>query len=408
VIQRILDSRAFADYRRQIQIKAPARLTPLEADELRLEHALSNILYNAAHFSPKGSPIAVTLEQTSGEVRLRIEDQGIGIPQDQIPRVFEPFFQASNNTFQEGAGLGLYLAREIIRRHGGSIVIDSQPGSGTAVMITLPTAAGAEIRLPVPAAPLQPPVRREPSAEPQMERLMAAGKRVSDRQPQTIMAVEGGSKLIAHLASRLRNEGYEIIIYRSGEEALRDVNTVRLDLILLDIVLPDANSLDICERMCKRTEVPIIVLADEQSEGEKIRAFKLGADDYIASPISEDELLPRVNVILNRRRIPDRTREPLDLGSLYIDFARREVYLNNKPLELTRIEYDLLNVLATNQGQVLTHKQLLEKVWGPEYQAETQYLWVNVSRLRKKLEPTVDSPRFIHTQAGVGYVFRPS
>ena len=102
------------------------------------------------------------------------------------------------------------------------------------------------------------------------------------------------------------------------------------------------------------------------------------------------------------------TTEPLDLGDLYIDFARREVFLLNKPIELTRIEYDLLHTLAVNQGQVLTHKQLLEKVWGPEYQAETQYLWVNVSRLRKKLEPTVDSPRYIHTQPGVGYVFRPS
>ncbi len=160
--------------------------------------------------------------------------------------------------------------------------------------------------------------------------------------------------------------------------------------------------------MCKRTEVPIIMMADEASEPEKVRALMIGADDYIARPISDEELMARVNVIFKRRRIPDRTREPLDLGNLYIDFARREVFLNNKPLELTRIEYDLLHTLAVNQGQVLTHKQLLEKVWGPEYQAETQYLWVNVSRLRKKLEPTADSPRYIHTQPGVGYVFRPS
>ena len=117
--------------------------------------------------------------------------------------------------------------------------------------------------------------------------------------------------------------------------------------------------------------------------------------------------MARIDVILKRvMDIPTRTREPLDLGDLYIDFARREVFLFNKPIELTRIEYDLLHTLAVNENQVLTHKQLLDKVWGPEYQAETQYLWVNVSRLRKKLEPTPDSPRYIHTQQGVGYVFR--
>jgi DNA-binding response OmpR family regulator len=225
---------------------------------------------------------------------------------------------------------------------------------------------------------------------------------------QTIMLVEGRSTLMKRLKEKIGDQGYELIPYRSAEEALRDVNSVRLDLIFLDVSLNDANGLDICERMCKRTEVPIIMLADEPSEAEKVRALMIGADDYISQPISDDELMARVHVIFKRRRIPDRTREPLDLGNLYVDFARREVFLANKPLELTRIEYDLLHTLAVNQGQVLTHKQLLEKVWGPEYQAETQYLWVNVSRLRKKLEPTPDSPRYIHTQPGVGYVFRPS
>jgi DNA-binding response OmpR family regulator len=171
--------------------------------------------------------------------------------------------------------------------------------------------------------------------------------------------------------------------------------------------LRDANSLDICERIRKRTPVPIIMIADEPSEAEKVRSFELGADEYIARPMSNDEAMARVNGILKRRtRVEEVTLEPLDLGDLYIDFARREVFLSNLPLELTRIEYDLLHTLAINEGHVLTHKQLLEKVWGPEYQGETQYLWVNVSRLRKKLEPSPDSPRYIHTQQGVGYEFR--
>ncbi|NWG16459.1 MAG: response regulator [Chloroflexi bacterium] len=408
VVQRVIDSRAFAEYRRQIQIKSPARLPLIEVDELRLELALTNVLHNAIQFSPKGAPVNVTLEHHDDELLIVVEDQGAGIPREQLGHVFEPFFQAGHNSDADGAGLGLYLVREIVKRHGGRIAIASEPGSGTTVTLALPITLREEsLRAapPPPTASAAAPRRAEPLELP--ERTFN-GKRVSDRPPQTIMVVEGRSGLVPHLCEQLAGEGYEMIAYRSGEEALRDVNSIRLDLILLDVNLTDANGLDVCERMCKRTEVPIIMLADEASEAEKVRALMLGADDYIARPISDEELMARVNVIFKRRRIPDRTREPLDLGSLYIDFARREVFLNNKPLELTRIEYDLLNVLAVNQGQVLTHKQLLEKVWGPEYQAETQYLWVNVSRLRKKLEPTVDSPRYIHTQPGVGYVFRSS
>ncbi|MBZ0279853.1 MAG: response regulator [Anaerolineae bacterium] len=410
IAQRILDSRAFADFRRQVQIEAPARLPLVELDELRMEQAITNLLHNAVRFSSKGAPIDLKMERDGDEVRITVQDQGIGIPPDQLSRIFEPFFQASNNTTEEGAGLGLYLAREIVILHGGNIWIESALGKGTTVVMALPIMATGEVkRSPAPvheSVAVAVPVRRVETPPP-VERV-ANGRRVSERPMQTIMVVEGRSTLVNRLREKMEDQSYEIISYRSGEEALRDVNSVRLDLIFLDVNLPDANGLDICERMCKRTEVPIILIADDASEPEKVRALMIGADDYIARPISDEELMARVNVIFKRRRIPDRTREPLDLGNLYIDFARREVFLNNKPLELTRIEYDLLHTLAVNQGQVLTHKQLLEKVWGPEYQAETQYLWVNVSRLRKKLEPTADSPRYIHTQPGVGYVFRPS
>jgi two-component system KDP operon response regulator KdpE len=411
IVQRVLESRAFTEMRRQVLVDAPARLPTLLLDETRIEIALANVLHNAASYSPRGAQITVKFLTTADEVRMIVHDQGIGIPADQQALVFEPFYQANNNTNEDGAGLGLYVSREILRRHGGEMWIESHAGQGTSVVMALPI-SGAEALQPINAIPSSAPaVRRAdavPAVVPELRTPASAGRRVSERPMQTIMLVEGRSTLVARLKAKMQDQGYELIHYRSGEEALRDVSSVRLDLIFLDVTLTDANGLDICERMCKRTEVPIIMLADEPSEAEKVRALMIGADDYIAQPIGDDELIARVNVIFKRRRIPDRTREPLDLGNLYIDFARREVFLNNKPLELTRIEYDLLHTLSVNQGQVLTHKQLLEKVWGPEYQAETQYLWVNVSRLRKKLEPTPDSPRYIHTQPGVGYVFRPS
>ncbi|MEP6985765.1 MAG: ATP-binding protein, partial [Chloroflexota bacterium] len=407
VVQRILDNRSFAEYRRQVQVEAPANLPLIEIDELRVEQAITNVLYNAVHFSPRGTAVRVKLETVGNSVQLSVHDQGIGIPPEQLSKVFEPFFQATNNTSEEGVGLGLYLAREVVIRHGGDIRVESDASNGTTVIMAFPIQANTEVKI-LPAPVQQEVVVRRPIIiESQPNERSGGGRRVSERPMQTIMIIQGRSKLVGRLTEMLIDD-YEIIPYKSAEEAIRDLNSVRLDLIFLDTNLPDANGLDICERICKRTEVPIIMLADEASEPEKVRAFMIGADDYISNPISDEELSARINVIFKRRRIPDRTREPLDLGNLYVDFARREVFLNNKPLELTRIEYDLLHTLAVHQGQVLTHKQLLEKVWGPEYQAETQYLWVNVSRLRKKLEPTPDTPRYIHTQPGVGYVFRPS
>jgi two-component system KDP operon response regulator KdpE len=121
--------------------------------------------------------------------------------------------------------------------------------------------------------------------------------------------------------------------------------------------------------------------------------------------VVDEELFARARVIINRRYIAARSREPMQFGDLYVDFAHRAVFLKNNPVELTRIEYDILYTLIINQGQTVTHKQLLTQVWGPEYLDETQYLWVNISRLRKKLEPGADSPRYIRTQPGVGYYF---
>jgi DNA-binding response OmpR family regulator/signal transduction histidine kinase len=403
VLQRALESRIFSENRRQFQVEAPARLPLARVDELRIERAFSNVLQSALALSPPGAPIKLRLEGRSAEIRVYVHAQGVAVAQSEVERLFDPLYQFNEDSTTSGLGLGLYLSRELIERHGGRLWAECAPSKGTMFTLALPTTDGAGVvTLPARAAE---PVEASPLPE-----TRSTGYSVQKRQPKTIMVIEGKSTLVGMLRTRLEAQGYETLVYRSGEDALRDLNAVRLDLIVLDVNLPDANSLDICDRMRKRTEVPIIMLADEASEAEEVRALKqFGADAFITRPISEERLLARVDVILKRVvDLPTRTREPLDLGDLVIDFARREVYLNNRPIELTRIEYDLLNALALNENQVLTHKQLLDKVWGPEYQAETQYLWVNVSRLRKKLEPTPDSPRYIYTQQGVGYVFRRS
>lgn len=403
ILQRALESRIFSENRRQFQVEAPARLPLARVDELRIERALSNVLQSALALSPPGAPIKLRLEGRGAELRVYIHAQGVAVPQNEVERLFDPLYQFNEDGTTSGLGLGLYLARELAERHGGRLWAECAAGKGTSFTLALPTSDGASV--------VTPPAQAESAAVEAAgapDEARSAGYSVQKRQPKTIMVIEGKSSLVNVLRARLDAQGYEILTYRSSEEALRDLNAVRLDLIVLDVNLPDANSLDVCDRIRKRSQVPIIMLADEASEAEEVRALQqFGADAFITRPISEERLLARVDVILKRvADLPVRTRDPLDLGDLVIDFARREVYLSNKPIELTRIEYDLLNALALNENQVLTHKQLLDKVWGPEYQAETQYLWVNVSRLRKKLEPTPDSSRYIYTQQGVGYVFR--
>ena len=149
----------------------------------------------------------------------------------------------------------------------------------------------------------------------------------------------------------------------------------------------------------------MLLVSDDASDTDKVAALKAGADDYITMPISQAELAARIEVIVKRQDITDRSREPIVVGELQVDVARRQVLVNDQPLELTRIEYDLLHALLTNSGRVLTHRELLEIVWGPEYADDTQYLWVNISRLRKKVERRANAPRYIHTQPGVGYYF---
>jgi DNA-binding response OmpR family regulator/signal transduction histidine kinase len=410
IVQQALDNRLFAEVRRQFRVEAPARLPMVKVDEVRMERVITNILVHALSYSPKGAPIIIRLEDYQTEVHVVVIDQSAGLPPERLNSLFAPFNRVEDTEPVDAIRLSLYISYELVQRHGGRIWADSAPGKGTTITVALPTIQSGAAVLPPTRSEAAPLV--EPPAYPAAPALRAenrqVGYSVQKRQPKTIMFVEGSSSLVQFLRSKLEEQGYEILLYRSGEDALSDVKAIRLDMIVLDVNLADANSLDVCERMRKRTEVPIVMMADEASEAEEVRALKnFGADAFITRPISEEQLMARVDVILKRvMDIPVRTREPLDLGDLYIDFARREVFFCNKPIELTRIEYDLLHTLAVNENQVLTHKQLLEKVWGPEYQAETQYLWVNVSRLRKKLEPTADSPRYIHTQQGVGYVFR--
>jgi two-component system KDP operon response regulator KdpE len=174
---------------------------------------------------------------------------------------------------------------------------------------------------------------------------------------------------------------------------------------VLDLVLPDGQGVEVCEDVRRWSRLPIVVLSAVGDEREKVRALDAGADDYITKPFGTDELLARLRAVL--RRSAEAGGSPLvEVGEVTIDLADRRVIRDGEEVHLTPIEFDLLRVLAQHRGRLVTHRQLLQEVWGPEYGEETHYLRVHVAHIRAKLEPDPARPRYLITEPGVGYRLR--
>ena len=188
----------------------------------------------------------------------------------------------------------------------------------------------------------------------------------------------------------------------NGEEALTAVATEHPDIVILDLGLPDIDGVEVTRRLREWSQIPIIIVSVRESEEDKIAALDAGADDYLTKPFGVGELMARLRVALRRSAQTD--NEPVfTSGNLVVDLNQREVRLSEQPISLTPTEYDLLRALVKHVGKVLTHDQLLRAVWGTAYESETHMLQVNISNLRRKIEPDPARPTYIVTEPGVGY-----
>jgi two-component system, OmpR family, KDP operon response regulator KdpE len=195
---------------------------------------------------------------------------------------------------------------------------------------------------------------------------------------------------------------FEILEAANGEEALTVVATERPDIVILDLGLPDLDGVEVTRRLREWTQIPIIIVSVREQENDKIAALDAGADDYLTKPFGVGELMARLRVALRRSAQID--LEPVfRSGNLVVDLNQREVRVNEQLLSLTPTEYELLRNLAKHAGKVLTHDQLLRAVWGTGYESETHMLQVNISNLRRKIEPDPSRPVYIVTEPGVGY-----
>ncbi len=222
-----------------------------------------------------------------------------------------------------------------------------------------------------------------------------------------ILVVDDESQILRALRTSLQGAGYEVEVAATAGEALTKAAAHPPDGVILDLVLPDGSGTDVCRELRRWTTAPILVLSAVGDEQEKVAALDAGADDYVTKPFGIDELLARLRAALRRADAPS---DPVvELGELVVDLERRSVTLRGDPVSLTPTEFELLRLFVRNEGKLLTHPTILREVWGPRYGAESHYLHVYVSQLRRKIEPDPTRPRFLLTETGAGYrLVRPS
>ncbi len=254
------------------------------------------------------------------------------------------------------------------------------------------------------ADPHQPaPASETPAADPRRADAWAA-QRASAHERPVILIASGDAHLARYLRANLEAQGYRPLVAPGVAQLSGLLDLEDPDLLLLDIGSPERPGMAALQRVRNYAATPAIVLGGGE-EGECVRALDLGAVDYLAKPFSLDELLARVRTALRTaaRAQPTPVERTFRSGELTIDFAQHQVWMADRPVPLSRTEYKLLRTLAQHAGRVLSHELLLERVWGPGYDREVEFLWVYVRRLRRKIEPDPRSPRYIVTVPGVGY-----
>ena len=376
-----------------VAMDCPPGLPRVRADRQRVAQVLDNLLSNAAKFSPEQSVIDLAVAQRDPHcLEVSVTDHGQGIPSADLDSVFARFSQAGrpeSGGFGDGHGLGLAICKGIVESHGGRIWVESgQPGQGARFTFTLPVADAAD-RAAAPAA---------------------ASPAISERTP--ILAIDDDPQILRYLTHTLAEAGYHPIAAADPRQVEHLLATERPQLILLDLMLSGSDAFELLERTPALLEVPVIFLSGNGQARNIARALEIGAYDYVVKPFSPTELLARISAALRKRSAsgdaaaPAQTWESRDLA---INFAERVVTVSGAPAQLTPTEYRLLCELALNAGRVLTHRQLLERVCGPEYVDNgAGLLRAFVRSLRKKLGDDARAPSYILTEPRVGYRMRPA
>ena len=364
------------------------------ADRRRIVQVLGNLLSNAAKYSPEGSPIRLSAVRQGLYVAVSVADEGRGIPAEQLPQLFRKFSREaglSRESAAESSGLGLSICKGIVEAHGGRIWAESGgPGLGSRFTFTIPAAEEE---------------RGDGSSSPTASALSAQKPPRTAKGKVKVLAVDDDPRALHYVRDALTKAGYAPIVAGDPGDVFRLLEEEKPHLVLLDLVLPGVDGIELMKDILRTFDVPIIFLSAYGQEDVIARAFDMGAVDYVVKPFSPAELAARIRAAL-RQRLAPYSGEPPERhseGGLRIDYSERRVTLEGQPVELTPLEYALLYELSVNAGRVLTHDALLHRVWGPEKVGEPWLVRDVVKRLRRKLSDGANSPRYILTEPRVGY-----
>ena len=377
--------------RNSVDVDLPPDLPRVSADRQRMLQVLNNLLSNASRYSPDQSAIRVSASVDDVYVAVSVSDEGRGISAQLMPHLFRKFSRQDGergNLHDYGNGLGLAICRGIVEAHGGRIRAESSgEGHGTRFTFTLPTVDEA-----VPGATAG---RDNPGA--------VSGPAARERT--RILAVDDDMQVLRHIRNTLSQAGYAPIVTVNPNEVTQLIEAENPHLILLDLMLPGTNGIELMQRILGTTDAPVIFVSGYDEERNVERAFQAGADDYIVKPFSSNELVARIEAVLRRQSASGRTsaQEPYLRGDLMIDYDARRVTVAGRPVQLTSTEYKLLSDLSSNGGRVLSHDQLLRQVWGLGYEGDSQAVRTFVKNLRKKLGDNARKPTYIFTEPRVGY-----
>ena len=386
-------------------LNIPSTVPIVVGDAVRLEQALNSLLDNAITYSPAGGSVTIELESNDVEIRLSITDQGDGIPAEYLERIFDRFYRVRQGEEGSGGrGLGLAVARATFEAHGGKIWADSPgPGQGATFYCTLPFTPQQPPSVQTNTSPVS--STASPLAIPPAGSVRTTGP-LKQSQRFYVLVAEKDARLVRYLRANLEEHSYRVHTVGQGIQLLRQLDLEEPDIIILSTGLADISGVELLQRLREFSHVPVIMLCDECEEDERVRLLDLGADDLLLKPFSMKELLARSRALL-RRYVPpiepSTNQAVFTTGDLTIDYAQHLVSMQGRPAQLSRTEYKLLSTLAHNAGIVLTHEVLLERVWGPEYNREVDFIWVYISRLRRKIEADPRHPQYILTVPDVGY-----
>ena len=375
----------------RINIDIAPDLPQVLTDRRRIVQVLSNLLSNAAKHSNELSTITVRAVRKQFQVVVSISDEGRGIPAERLPLLFRKFSRVEGEGRQGdlgGSGLGLAICKGIVEAHGGRIWAESD-GAGQ----------GARFSFAVPI------VEKEEAAGTAEPAPFAADPGNETQERTRILVVDDEPHALRYIRDVLSKSGYDPIVTGEPEEVDHLIAQKRPHLVLLDMMLPGVDGIDLMRNILEKTGLPVIFLSAYGQENVIAKAFDTGAADYVVKPFSPTELAARIRAVLRQRSGIGYLGQPENyvLEDLVINYAERRVAVAGRPVVLTATEYALLFEISTNAGLVVTHEQLLQRIWGPGNSGDAGLARTVVQRLRRKLGDDARDPRYIFTEPHVGY-----